>query len=59
MASNDVGEETQVHNLDVLVPPVIANPNEEVIAIEHESTALQCRVYGHPFPEIRFRLRIF
>ena len=53
VASNDVGDETQIHNLDVLVPPVIANPNEEVIAVKHETTILHCRVYGHPFPLIR------
>ncbi|CAK8691082.1 unnamed protein product [Clavelina lepadiformis] len=54
VASNDVGEETQTHSLDVLVPPMIGDDHQEVIVVRGEAIALQCKVYGHPFPEIRW-----
>lgn len=53
IASNDVGDETQTHVLDVLVPPVIDNPQEVVVVVEHETAILRCQVYAHPFPQIR------
>lgn len=51
-----MGVQTQIHNLDVYVSPIITDPREGVIAVEHDDVTLRCSVYGHPTPEIRWGL---